>query len=332
MEGLIDSVSQSPYCKINRYTSFCPISSNNNTKAYINGHEYYDDVANDMERAKHEIYITDWWMSPEVYLKRPIPATNGVPSCIRFRLDQILKRAADRGCKIFILLYREFEQALPNKSQYTQQTLMNLHPNIEVIRHPGNLIFLWSHHEKTVIIDQSVVYMGGLDLCYGRFDLPDYPLCEPLDDATKIYFPGQDYSNVRIKDFSDVDQFYTTLIDKYSTPRMPWRDIAIRLKGPVTKDVTRHFIQYWNFAKSDLEGSNRRNFLYKKNFDEESANKKKAVKTKYQAKRYNMETIQEANNEDLQNFIRGSRREIPNDYEANEMLVPETEIISFELK
>jgi phospholipase D1/2 len=330
MEGLIDSVSQSPYCKINRYTSFCPISSNNNTKAYINANQYYEDVANDMERAKHEIYITDWWMSPEVYLRRPIPATNGVPTCIRFRLDQILKRAADRGCKIFILLYREFEQALPNKSQYTQQTLMSLHTNIEVIRHPGNLIFLWSHHEKTVIIDQSVVYMGGLDLCYGRFDLPDYPLCEPLEDSTKIYFPGQDYSNVRIKDFVDVDMYYTTLIDKFNTPRMPWRDIAIRLKGPVTKDVTRHFIQYWNFAKSDLEGSNRRNFLYKKNFEEESDQKKKPARTKYQAKRYDIDSIQQADNEELNEFIREQRSEAEG-YQ-DQMMNEHTEIIRFELK
>lgn len=294
MEGLCDSVKASPYCKINRFTSFCPISEENYCKGYINASQYYDDVANDLERAKHEIFITDWWMSPEVYLKRPIPAKNGVPTSVEFRLDQILKRAAERGCKVFILLYREFEHALSNNSLYTQQTLMGLHPNIEVIRHPGNLIFLWSHHEKSVIIDQSVVYMGGLDLCYGRYDLDDFPLCEPLEDPDLIYFPGQDYSNVRIKDFSNVDKYEDPLIDKNTTPRMPWRDIAVCLKGPVTKDVTRHFIQYWNFAKSDLEGNNRRNFLLKKNFNEkQKADKKSAHKSKYTVKRW-----QEVDSED----------------------------------
>jgi hypothetical protein len=31
-------------------------------------------------------------------------------------------------------------------------------------------VFLWSHHEKCVIIDQSVAFMGGIDLCFGRWD------------------------------------------------------------------------------------------------------------------------------------------------------------------
>jgi phospholipase D1/2 len=30
--------------------------------------------------------------------------------------------------------------------------------------------FLWSHHEKIVIIDQKVAFTGGLDLGYGRMD------------------------------------------------------------------------------------------------------------------------------------------------------------------
>jgi phospholipase D1/2 len=29
---------------------------------------------------------------------------------------------------------------------------------------------LWSHHEKMVIIDQSLAFMGGIDLCFGRWD------------------------------------------------------------------------------------------------------------------------------------------------------------------
>ena len=71
--------------------------------------------------------------------------------------------------------------------------------------------------------------MGGLDLCYGRLDLDHYPLSDPGDGKTEIYFPGQDYSNVRLKDFEDVDKFDETLIDRNTQPRMPWRDIAVQL-------------------------------------------------------------------------------------------------------
>lgn len=30
---------------------------------------------------------------------------------------------------------------------------------------------------------------------------------------------------------------------------MPWHDIAMMVEGEPVKDMTRHFIQYWNFAK-----------------------------------------------------------------------------------
>jgi hypothetical protein len=44
---------------------------------------------------------------------------------------------------------------------------------LKVIRHPEHTpagVFLWSHHEKCLIIDQSVCFMGGIDLCFGRWD------------------------------------------------------------------------------------------------------------------------------------------------------------------
>ncbi|CAH8564691.1 unnamed protein product [Dicrocoelium dendriticum] len=38
------------------------------------------------------------------------------------------------------------------------------------------LIKFWSHHEKMVAIDQSIVFMGGIDLCFGRWDTCDHRL------------------------------------------------------------------------------------------------------------------------------------------------------------
>lgn len=42
----------------------------------------------------------------------------------------------------------------------------------------------WSHHEKSVVIDQKSGYLGGIDLCYGRFDNENYALFEPLPSCT----------------------------------------------------------------------------------------------------------------------------------------------------
>lgn len=42
------------------------------------------------------------------------------------------------------------------------------------MRHPdhyfGTGTFFWAHHEKLLIIDQLIAFVGGLDLCYGRWD------------------------------------------------------------------------------------------------------------------------------------------------------------------
>jgi phospholipase D1/2 len=336
IQALITSVDRSLYCRPNRYGSFCPISSGNFAKSYIGADQYYLDLANELDKATHEIYITDWWMSPEVHLRRPIKRmvknedVNGnvidVDDINNYdnhsRLDQILKRAAARGCKVFILLYKEFDGALPNNSEYTRDKLKFLfkepentefNKNIEVVRHPGDLIFLWSHHEKIVVIDQKVVFLGGLDLCYGRFDLPEYPLFEPLEKLAEdeCYFLGQDYSNVRVKDFNKVGQIFVPLINKKEVPRMPWRDIAMQLRGPVTKDVTRHFIQYWNFAKSDIEGKGKGNFLMKKDFDS-GETKKKNKKSKFEVvsfKKKNKVEPKSSDNEENRRPVSTSREQ-----------------------
>lgn len=38
---------------------------------------------------------------------------------------------------------------------------------------------------------------------------------------------------------------------------MPWHDIAMQVQGEPVKDMTRHFIQYWNFAKVCVDDKQR---------------------------------------------------------------------------
>lgn len=41
-------------------------------KWYIDGENYFSDVMTALLSAKEYVYITDWWMSPDLYLRRPI--------------------------------------------------------------------------------------------------------------------------------------------------------------------------------------------------------------------------------------------------------------------
>lgn len=246
-----EAVTKSSYVKINRYFSFAPTRNPTSyCKPYIDGESYFSDVHDALLKATKEVFIAGWWVSPELYLKRPVQSGN-----IEARLDSVLKRIADRGVKICILVYREVKLALYNDSAYTKNALQALSPNIRVLRHPKEFLFLWSHHEKLVIIDHHVAFLGGLDLCYGRLDLNSHPLHDPtLEENGVETFPGIDYSNPRITDFRNVRVHHTSSIKKNETPRLPWHDVAVMVIGEPTKDIARHFIQCWNFAQIDLKG------------------------------------------------------------------------------
>ncbi|XP_061659758.1 phospholipase D2 isoform X2 [Syngnathoides biaculeatus] len=258
------------FLKVQRFQGFAPPRDNTLTKWYVNGSDYFADLADALERAKEEIFITDWWLSPEVFLKRP--ATDNV-----WRLDEVLKRKAEQGVKVCVMLYKEVELALGINSEHSKRTLMDMHPNIKVMRHPdhvSSVVLLWAHHEKMVAIDQTVAFVGGIDLAFGRWDDSRYRLTDldvadvkprgdprengasdeqtrqvaDLTGNTKLWI-GKDYSNFIRKDWVQLDRPFEDNIDRTTVPRMPWRDLAAALHGRAARDAARHFIQRWNFTK-----------------------------------------------------------------------------------
>ena len=111
-----------------------------------------------------------------------------------------------------------------------------------------DVILYWAHHEKLCLIDGHIAFMGGLDLCYGRWDTWQHSIADAhprnLDD---IVFPGQDYNNARIMDFSDVQNWEKNALDRTKNSRMGWSDLSIGVLGPVVEDLKAHFVERWNF-------------------------------------------------------------------------------------
>lgn len=50
-----------------------------------------------------------------------------------------------------------------------------------------------SHHEKLVIVDNQICFVGGLDLCFGRYDNSEHS----VGDNPPTLWPGKDYYNPR---------------------------------------------------------------------------------------------------------------------------------------
>ncbi|CAH2272586.1 chromodomain-helicase-DNA-binding 3 isoform X4 [Pelobates cultripes] len=113
------------FLRVHRFDAFSPLREKTPVKWFVNGATYFSAVADALMEAKEEIFITDWWLSPEVHLKRP--ALND-----DFRLDIILKHKAEAGVRVSILLFKEVEMALGINSGYSKRALMLLHPNIKV--------------------------------------------------------------------------------------------------------------------------------------------------------------------------------------------------------
>lgn len=100
----------------------------------IDGENYFKTMRQEIKRASREIFITDWWLSPELMLKRPAcykgPKAEDYE---KYRLDKLLISKAKAGIKIFILLYKEVEIAgLYNNSYHAKYSLME-DKNIKVI-------------------------------------------------------------------------------------------------------------------------------------------------------------------------------------------------------
>ncbi|KAI8339947.1 hypothetical protein BC941DRAFT_511341 [Chlamydoabsidia padenii] len=242
--------SESPWVHNHRFGSFAPVRHNAKVKWFVDAENHFNAVAEAILSAKSEIYIADWWLSPELYLRRP-PSENE-----DFRLDRLLQRKAREGVMIYIVVYKEMSLALTIDSAHTKQWLQKLHPNIIVQRHPDhasidNNVLFWSHHEKIVVIDNRLAFIGGLDLCFGRYDSHQHSLSDCYSNQHEHeIFPGQDYSNPRKKDFVNVAQYDLTLVDRTEVPRMPWHDVTLATVGPMARDIARHFIQRWNYLKA----------------------------------------------------------------------------------
>uniref|UniRef100_A0A8C4ESZ1 phospholipase D n=1 Tax=Dicentrarchus labrax TaxID=13489 RepID=A0A8C4ESZ1_DICLA len=236
IEGFVQK-NGSAFLTDHRFGCFARQEENIPAKWYVNGKTYMEDVADALE--EHLLLLL---------------------------LLLLLLFPQQQGVRIFVMLYKEVELALGINSGYSKRTLLHLHPNIKVMRHPDHVssaVYLWAHHEKIIVIDQSVAFVGGIDLAYGRWDDREHRLTDvgrsgsvrslhtgvgELLGNTRFWH-GKDYCNFVHKDWIQLDKPFDDFIDRHTTPRMPWHDIASVVHGKAARDVARHFIQRWNFTK-----------------------------------------------------------------------------------
>ncbi|KAJ7565055.1 hypothetical protein O6H91_02G045900 [Diphasiastrum complanatum] len=218
----------------------------------------WEDVFEAINGANHLIYITGWSVYTSITLvrdpERQIEGSTGVT------LGELLKRKADEGVRVLMLVWDDRTSIPVIKKDglmatHDQETLDYFEDtNVNCYLCPRNaddsLSFIqgfqigamFTHHQKTIIVDAAVPggeeynerrlvsFVGGIDLCDGRYDNQSHSLFRTLDTLHKDDFHQPNFEESSIKK---------------GGPREPWHDIHSKLEGPAAWDVLHNFEQRW---------------------------------------------------------------------------------------
>lgn len=230
-------------------------------------YQCWKDIFDAISDAKHFIYIAGWSVYPHVTLirdpgKKRCDGNQKTP----LTLGELLKMKANQGVRVLMLVWDD-----PTSIKLLNRDgVMTTHDEDTGDYFRGSRVhcvlcprdpdkrqslvrdiecaMMFTHHQKTVVVDADdvpginsqkrriVSFIGGIDLCDGRYDTPTHSLFESLSSAHKNDFRQPNFSGASLCK---------------GGPRQPWHDVHCRLEGPVAWDVLLNFEQRWGKQGGD---------------------------------------------------------------------------------
>ena len=136
---------------------------------YVDGAEYYTAFHNAALRARDYIAISGWQFDSEVPLLRGEAAKEapGEVRLLRF-LDSLCRKNPE--LRIYILAW-DFSLIFMREREWMQEIVFNWSTSDRLFfRFDNKHAIGASQHQKFVIIDGTAAFLGGMDLCAGRWD------------------------------------------------------------------------------------------------------------------------------------------------------------------
>ncbi|KAI3713377.1 hypothetical protein L1987_71954 [Smallanthus sonchifolius] len=187
--------------------------------------------------ARRLIYIAGWSIFHKVQLVRyGDKARESI-------LGDLLKSKSDEGVRVLLLVWDDptSKSFLGYKTEGVMQThdeetrAFFKNSSVQVLLCPRSISkdaeTIYSHNQKTVIVDADagikrriMAFVGGLDLCVGRYDTPEHSLFSTLNTLHKDDYHNPNYTG-----------------STAGCSREPWHDLHCRIEGPAAYDVLKNF-------------------------------------------------------------------------------------------
>jgi phosphatidylserine/phosphatidylglycerophosphate/cardiolipin synthase-like enzyme len=176
----------------------------------VDGERAFAEIARAIEGARESVYITGWHVAPHFELLR---RDGGLP------LGTLLADVAERtDVKVLVWAGSPLPLFHPTRKEVghglrTLTRATRIRAQADPREHPFHC-----HHEKTVIVDDAVAFVGGIDMtdfAGDRYDTSAHP----------------------------------------ARRRLGWHDVGTRLTGPAVRDVRDHFAMRWREVTGEDLGS-----------------------------------------------------------------------------
>ncbi|XP_019159565.1 PREDICTED: phospholipase D gamma 1-like isoform X3 [Ipomoea nil] len=216
---------------------------------YVHG-KCWHDIFNALRNARRLIYITGWSVWHKVKLVRDDSSAEGCT------LGELLKSKSQEGVRVLLLIWDDptsrkilgykTDGVMATHDEETRRFFKHssvhvlLCPRVAGKRHSWmkqrEVGVIYTHHQKTVIVDTEAAnnrrsitaFVGGLDLCDGRYDTPGHPIFRTLQTVH-----AADYHNP------------TFAGNVSGCPREPWHDMHCKIVGPAAYDILTNFEERW---------------------------------------------------------------------------------------
>ncbi|XP_057462341.1 phospholipase D gamma 1-like [Actinidia eriantha] len=208
------------------------------------------DIFDAISQARRLIYITGWSLYHKVRLVR---TEDNAPE---LTLGELLKTKSQDGVRVLLLIWDD--PTSHSILAYEREGLMNTndeetrrffkHSSVQVLLCPrtsgkGHSWIkkqeagtIYTHHQKTVIVDADaghyrrkiIAFVGGLDLCRGRYDTPEHAIFRTLQTVHKDDYHNPNFAGPAV-----------------GCPREPWHDLHSQIDGPAAYDILTNFEERW---------------------------------------------------------------------------------------